>query len=90
MSDDWEYSESGCPKCHSEMAWRRCNQCEDGYWEDDDGVNGSETVRCDNCNGTGHEEWCRGCGWDNVFKHFLNPECEAAWKAKQAEAEANQ
>ena len=89
MSDDWEDSDSGCPKCGSDMAWRSCDQCEDGYWEDDDGVNGSEMTRCDSCNGTGHEEWCRECGWDNVYKHFLSPKYEAEWLGKQKAQDAS-
>jgi predicted RNA-binding Zn-ribbon protein involved in translation (DUF1610 family) len=81
---DWEYSESSCPKCSNQMAWRCCGLCEDGYWEDDDGVNGHAFERCDNCNGKGLEEWCQECGWDNVFKCFLSPRYEAEWLAKQA------
>jgi predicted RNA-binding Zn-ribbon protein involved in translation (DUF1610 family) len=84
VDDDWEYSDNSCPKCGASMAWRRCNQCEDGYWEDDDGINGSELVRCDNCRGRGHEEWCRECGWDNVYKEFLSPEYERAFHEKQS------
>lgn len=83
MGHDWEYSETDCPKCHSQMAWRCCSGCEDGYVEDDDGVNGRSLEKCDNCNGTGHEEWCRACGWDNVYKEFLSPTYEAEWLAKQ-------
>jgi predicted RNA-binding Zn-ribbon protein involved in translation (DUF1610 family) len=90
MSDDWEYGDNGCPKCHNEMAWRRCGQCEDGLIEDDDGINGRSYDRCDTCNGTGHEEWCRECGWDNVYKQFLSPKCEAEWLAKQEEEKARQ
>ena len=78
---DWEYSESSCPKCGLQMAWRRCDQCEDGCVEDDDGVNGRALERCDGCAGRGFAEWCRGCGWDNVFKHFLSPQYEAEWQA---------
>lgn len=85
MSDYWEYSDSDCPKCGSQMASRRCGAigCDDGVYEDDDGINGRSLERCDECKGTGWEEWCRECGWDNVFKCFLSPKYEAEWKAKQ-------
>lgn len=79
---DWEYGDNDCPKCHNQMAWRRCDQCEGGYWEDED-CNGVEQVRCDTCNGTGHEEWCRECGWDNVYKQFLSPKYEQEFLEKQ-------
>jgi len=81
---DWEYGENSCPKCHSEMAWRHCDQCEGGYVEDDDGINGCSLERCDNCNGKGFEEWCRECGWDDVYKCFLSPEYEREYLEKQA------
>ena len=86
MSDDWEYGENNCPKCHNEMAWRTCSSlgCEGGEVEDHDGVNDWGPSRCDNCNGKGFEEWCRECGWDNTYKRFLSPQYEAEWLAKQA------
>lgn len=84
---DWEYSDNDCPKCGSQLATRRCGElgCEGGRIEEDDGINGSTSDRCDTCNGTGHEEWCRECGWDVTSGQFLNPQCEAKWLAKQRE-----
>lgn len=83
MNDDWEYSESDCPKCQSQMAWQRCNPCGgEGYVEDDDEW-GIGEERCDECNGQGSSEWCRECGWDDGFKCFLSPEYEQEYLAKQ-------
>lgn len=84
--DDWEYSDTDCPKCHSQMAWRHCMSCGGQGWvddDDDDGWDECSDTRCDDCNGRGIEEWCRECGWDNVLKHFLSPKYEAEWLAKQ-------
>lgn len=82
--DDWEYSDNGCPKCFSDLALRRCHSCGgEGWYEDDDGINGSPNERCEDYKGKGFEEWCRECGWDNVFKCFLQPKYEAEWLAKQ-------
>lgn len=81
---DWEYSDVGCPKCCNDLAWRRCHSCGgEGSYEDDDGVNDLGFEACEDCKGTGHEEWCRACGWDNVFKCFLQPKYEAEWLATQ-------
>lgn len=83
MTDDWEYSEQDCPKCRSEMATRTCDSCGgEGFVEDDEDDWRTEE-RCDNCNGMGHETWCRECGWDANFKCFMNPEYERIWKEKQ-------
>lgn len=84
MSDFSEmYNE--CPKCDNELAVESCHGlgCEDGYYEDDDGVNGAEQFRCDECCGTGTISWCKECGWDNVFKQFLSPKYEQEYLAKQ-------
>lgn len=87
MTDDWEYSDRPCPKCGNEMATRRCGSCGgDGYIEDDEEDTdvgfGEET--CSNCDGDGHETWCRECGWDANFRCFLSPEYERAYNEKQA------
>lgn len=81
MEDEFDES---CPKCGAELASRRCESlgCEDGIYEDDDGVNGAEYYRCDDCNGMGFQEWCRECGWDNVFKQFLQPKYEQEWNRR--------
>lgn len=83
--DDREYSDRNCPKCSTEMATRTCGACGgDGYFEDeeDTDVNFGEE-RCENCDGQGHETWCRECGWDATLKCFLSPEYQRAYEAKQ-------
>jgi predicted RNA-binding Zn-ribbon protein involved in translation (DUF1610 family) len=80
---DWEYSDRDCPKCGNQLASRRCNQCEDGRVEYDDDEGRTAYDRCATCNGTGHEEWCRECGWDVTEGCFLSPKYEAEWLAKQ-------
>jgi RecJ-like exonuclease len=89
---DWEYSGDNCPKCNSQLATRRCDAlgCEDGYVEHDDPMYPSEYDRCDTCNGSGYEKWCRECGWDCVYNQFLNPRCEAQWLARQEKEESSQ
>ncbi len=79
---DWEYSDESCPKCGEQLAWQRCDNCENGVWEDTD-CNGTEYDSCDNCDGRGHYEWCRECGWDNIFGCFLSPKYEKEWLEKQ-------
>ncbi|MEW6212927.1 MAG: hypothetical protein AB1631_31680, partial [Acidobacteriota bacterium] len=74
---DYEYSDDDCPKCGAQLAGRHCNQCEDGEIDLDDPL-WPDAVRCDTCNGTGHEEWCRECGWDVTYGRFLSPQDEAA------------
>jgi DnaJ-class molecular chaperone len=88
VSDDWDYSDTACPKCQSDMATRRCGDCGgEGYVEDEDDWEGwHDDERCDMCNGKGFEEWCRECGWDATYKRFLNPEYERAWKEKHSAA----
>lgn len=85
---DWEFSENECPKCKSQLATRRCDSlgCEDGTIEDDDGLGWKDTDKCDECNGTSFQEWCRECGWDVTYRQFLNPKCEAEYSAKQGDA----
>lgn len=90
IDHDWEYSETECPKCQSQMAFRGCNGCGGEGWLDDDeddewGSSGS----CDNCAGKGFEEWCRDCGWDNTYRRFMGPQYERAFQEKQI-AIANQ
>lgn len=86
--DDWEYSDDDCPKCGSQLAYRRCAPCEgEGCVIGDDEEDGWEVnERCDMCDGKGYEEWCRACGWDMNFKCFLSPEYERAYQEKQANA----
>lgn len=80
-----EFSEmyDECPKCDNELSVERCHaiDCDDGYYEDEDGVNGTEQVRCDECCGTGFSRWCRECGWDAVHKQFLSPKYEQEYLA---------
>jgi hypothetical protein len=52
--------------------------------DDDDGWDECSDTHCDDCNGKGFEEWCRECGWDNVYKQFLSPEYERQFLEKQA------
>lgn len=69
---DLEYEidhDSNCPKCgHSPMHSRDCNNfCTDGFKDeyDDDPINflpGECLIPCNECNGTGVEIWCPGCG----------------------------
>lgn len=86
MADDWEYSDDDCPKCGAQLATRRCDAlyCEDGDIEDDSDPEWPETGKCDECNGKGHLEWCRECGWDMNYQCFLSPQYEAeAAKSKE-------
>jgi hypothetical protein len=82
---DWEYSDDDCPKCGEQMAYRDCYECEDGVWEFTD-CNGTEYVRCDSCGGNSYYEWCRECGWDNVFNCFLSEQYEKEFYEKQSKA----
>ena len=79
---DWDYSSDECPKCYSTLAVRDCD-CDGGVWEDTD-CNGTEYFHCDDCRGLGYHEWCRECGWDNVFNCFLSPQYEKEWLEKQS------
>lgn len=89
--DDWEYSDETCPKCSADMATRTCGSCGGEGWLPDDEEDtyvgwGEGEERCDNCNGQGHETWCRDCGWDANFKCFLSAEYERKWREKEASA----
>ena len=93
IMDDWEYSDYDCPKCGELMAYRPCSAlfCDDGYCDDSEGdplnfSEGESYSTCGECRGTGYEEWCRSCGWDNVFKRFLSLKDKAEWEAKQVAA----
>lgn len=79
-----EREDDYCPKCNSELTHRQCDQCEDGVIDLDD-PEWTDTAKCDTCNGTGHEVWCRQCGWDVTYNHFLNPQYEADWLASEEE-----
>lgn len=88
---DWEYSSISCPKCGNTMATRDCDVigCDDGYIDeaDDDPINfmeGESYERCSECRGTGCHLWCRECGWDDIFKHFMSPEYEQDWLVNEA------
>lgn len=69
MDYEIDYDEH-CPKCNrTPVHWRHCNQigCDDGYidmHEYDDPLwwDPGEYEICDECNGTGIEKWCPGCG----------------------------
>ena len=73
-----------CPKCDNELAVEDCHEldCDDGSYEDDDGVNGVEYLPCLECRGTGTISWCRECGWDARHKCFLSPKYEREYLAK--------
>lgn len=78
FSDDWDYSDENCPKCGSQMAETDCLQigCEDGWYTDEDGINGNSEYSCPDCRGTGCLIWCKECGWDETFQCFINQEQE--------------
>jgi predicted RNA-binding Zn-ribbon protein involved in translation (DUF1610 family) len=78
MENELDDDDLACPKCGQDMANEDCSGlgCEDGEYLDEDGINGDEWVRCDECRGTGRMTWCRSCGWDDVFKQYLNSKPE--------------
>lgn len=84
--EEWNDDFRACPKCSSELTVRQCHTlgCDDGEYLDEDGINGDSWERCDDCQGTGYERWCKSCGWDDVFKCFLSPKYEAAYNDHQA------
>jgi len=67
---DYEVDYDECPKCNREpIHWRHCNQanCDVGYidmhvYDDPLWWDEGEYEVCDECNGTGIEKWCPGCG----------------------------
>lgn len=75
-----------CPKCDNELSVEPCHGlgCEDGEYEDEDGINGNAWLQCDECLGKGVVSWCKECGWDADRKQFLSPKYEAEYLAKQA------
>jgi predicted RNA-binding Zn-ribbon protein involved in translation (DUF1610 family) len=83
MASDYEESDRDCPKCGAQLATRRCDEigCDGGRI--DEGFTWGVEERCDRCNGRGHLEWCRECGWDMNYSQFLSPQYEAEWLAKQ-------
>lgn len=72
MDDDYQLSDTVCPKCgHEPTHYRTCSNfgCEDGYIDDweDDAINfsmGESYSMCQECWGTGIEKWCPKCGTD--------------------------
>lgn len=92
MSDDWEYSDRACPKCSSDMATRTCGACGgEGYFDNEEDTDvGFGGEHCETCNGSGHETWCRECGWDANFNCFMSPEYKQAWKEKQEQQSTQQ
>ncbi len=85
MSEDWEYDEDDCPKCGATLASRHCSSFHDELDEEDEWPTDS---LCDECNGDGHVEWCRACGWDVTFGQFLSPQYEAEWQQKQVQQQS--
>lgn len=79
---DWEYSDENCPKCNSQLATRRCGECENGEVLIDEDDQTSAVYECDRCDGNGHLEWCRSCGWDAINECFLSPQYETEFLAK--------
>jgi hypothetical protein len=69
--DDYEISDDErCPKCnHSPIHWRRCQAigCDDGWidmheYDDPLWYDPGDLEMCEDCQGTGIEKWCPGCG----------------------------
>lgn len=59
-SDGGEW-ECQCARCGSSADWRECEECDDGYVEDDwgdDVVPEMHTVPCQFCRGHGGDYWC--------------------------------
>jgi hypothetical protein len=60
-------SQHACKKCHNEMFWRECYNCEDGYSDHDCGedccccLDPEPNVRCDICRGKGGWFQCSLC-----------------------------
>ncbi len=68
---DYEIGYEPCPFCgHDEIHWRRCGalDCDDGFvdlYEDDPlWYNPGDIGMCQECHGTGTEQWCPKCGRD--------------------------
>lgn len=67
--EDYEIDfDTCCPKCeHDRIHFRHCIgiSCNDGYIDisaDYYMTEGSMTIKCDECKGTGIERWCPSCG----------------------------
>lgn len=82
MDDEIELDEECCPKCGTQMYWRRCDNCDDGWitdlydedpmWYDED-----EIEICHECNGHGRHRWCLKCGFDALSvaaQHGVQPD----------------
>lgn len=72
MSDDWEYNELECPRCHAyPTRARRCGEigCDDGWidmHECDDPMlfDKGDMEMYQECHGTGWLRWCGECGYE--------------------------
>ncbi len=70
--DDYEINDLPCPACGNNFTHSRgCTviHCEDGWIDEyeDDPINfspGEELLECQECHGTGVEQWCPKCGAD--------------------------
>ena len=78
LDDYAEQTDTLCPKCGANTLSRHCNECEDGFSHHDCGedccccLDPEPNVVCDECGGHGYLEWCPVCGWDLVFKNYIN------------------
>jgi predicted RNA-binding Zn-ribbon protein involved in translation (DUF1610 family) len=69
MDEETELDDECCPKCGTQMRWRRCDSCDDGWitdlfeedpmWYDEDDIE-----MCTECHGHGCHRWCPKCGFD--------------------------
>jgi len=78
FEDEFGLEDESCPKCGSDTRTRRCEDCEDGASYHDCGEdtccceNPMANVRCDHCGGGGWHHWCFTCGWDLIWKQYIN------------------
>ena len=72
MEDYEQDYEECCPKCgHSPTHYRDCSElhCDEGYIDENDldpidFMEGESYIMCNECYGTGIDEWCPKCGYD--------------------------
>ena len=68
--EDYDFHDDECPSCrHHPTHIRDCDQmgCEEGYIdvsEEDYLEEGTNYIKCRECNGTGIQHWCPKCGHD--------------------------